>query len=418
MTKEELAALSYSSPFYQLLQGALQQAGFNGDVSSFLLDEFWQTVMPVAKWKSFYSLGKENTAGTVRQYFGTNRVPVMATYTAENAEGHLIANKGFTVTQSQMPTASLSYKYDNDSFKKGQELLEAQGNLTGVNNDIFSSFVENTTDLIAGFDSLRSFTGLQVESTGKYIATQQNNPGGVTGLMFDYTKNVPHFEQNKHVAGDFAIEDTNYTRRGTNYAWTNSNSRPIGDLMDMVHAYKYLKHGNPKNAVFRMSQSTANTFYNNPSVKRKVALKLNGYLVDPDNLDAIDVSEADVNAYLAKMELPPIQVEDLLSAVSVINPVSKMQEEELIGGFADGVVLLRPNGLVGHYEWQKVGNIAATAVNPLYYADGNLIGIQQLTNTSAGEIWFNGKSKGVPVPDNINMFLYCDVATSQEEPTT
>ena len=90
MTPQELAALSYSSPFYQLLQGALQQAGFSGDVSTFLMDEFWQTVMPVAKWRQFYSVGNENTSGTVRQYFGTNRVPVMATYTSENAEGHLI----------------------------------------------------------------------------------------------------------------------------------------------------------------------------------------------------------------------------------------------------------------------------------------------------------------------------------------
>ena len=40
----QLAGLSYSSPFYQLLQGALGQAGF-GTVQSFLLDEFWQQTM-------------------------------------------------------------------------------------------------------------------------------------------------------------------------------------------------------------------------------------------------------------------------------------------------------------------------------------------------------------------------------------
>ena len=199
--------------------------------------------------------------------------------------------------------------------------------------------------------------------------------------------------------------------------WSNASSNPIGDLMDMVHAYKYIKHGNPKDAVFRMSQSTANTFYNNPDVKRKVALKLNGYLVDPENLSAIDVSEADINKYLTMMELPSVEVEDLLSAIEVVNPVTKEMEEELIGGFADGVVLLRPKGYVGHYDWQRLGNIAATPINPLLYAQNGLIGIQQLTNTSAGEIWFNGKSKGVPVPDNINMFLYCDVATSQEQTT-
>lgn len=417
MTPEELAALSYSSPFYELLQGALKQAGYKGDIREFLMDETWQTVMPVAKWKQYYSTSQENTSGTVRQYFGTNTVPVMASYTSENAEGHLIANEGFTVVQSDMPTATLAMRYDNDSFKKGQELLKAQGILTDVNESIFNSFVVNTSNLIMGFDSLRSFTGLQVESTGKYISTSDNNPGGIEGLAFDFTKNVPKFEENKHLAGHFGIEDTNYTRKGTNHDWTQSTSNPIGDLMDMVHAYKYIKHGQIANAVFRMSSAQANIFYNNPSVKRKVALKLNGYLVDPANLDAIDVSEADVNAYLVKMQLPPIEVEDLISAVDYVNPVTKKLEKKYLQGFADGVVLLRPRGMVGHYDWQKVGNIAATVVNPLFYTNGGLVGVQQITRTSAGEIWFNGKSKGIPVPDNINMFLYCDVATSQEETT-
>lgn len=417
MTPEELAALSYSSPFYQLLQGALQQAGFSGDISTFLMDETWQTVFPTAKWKQYYSVGSENTSGIVKQYIGTNRVPVMATYTSENAEGHLISNKGFTVSQSSMPTASLSYRYDNDSFKKGQELLEAQGLLTGVNSQIFASFVENTSTLVEGFDSLHSYTGLQVESTGKYEATALNNPGGVTGLMFDYTKDIPRFSENKHLAGAFAIEDTHYTRKGTAHDWTNPNAKPIGDLMDMAHSYKYIKKGNLATAVFRMSQSTANLFYNHPDTKRRVALKLFGYNTVPDNLSAVDLSEEDVNRYLTTMGLPSIEVEDLISAIQVLNPETKMLEEEYLSGFADGVVLLRPSGMVGHYEWQKIGNIAATAINPLFYTAGGLIGIQQLTNTSAGEIRFNGKSKGVPVVDNINMFLYCDVATNQEETT-
>ena len=410
----QIASLSYSSPFYALLQGALQSAGFKGDIQSFLLDDFWQTVMPVAKWKQFYSLGNENTTGEVRQYFGTNRVPVMASYTSENAEGHLIANKGFSVTQKEMPTASLSYKYDNDSFRKGQELMDALAvDMSGAYANIFQSFVEDTSSLIQGFDSLRSYTGLQVESTGKYIADATNNPGGIQGIMFDFTEHAPNFTQNEKLTGHFAEEDTAYTIQGKTYPWSNANSSPIGDLMDMAHAYKYIKHGDLRSAVFRMSDTTANIFYNNANVKREVRLNMQGADADPTNLDAIRVSEADVNAYLTKLGLPTIEVEDLRSAVQVLNPETKLLEEQLLCGFADDVVLLRPKGVFGHYDWQRVSNLAATNINPLFYAENSLIGIQQLTNTAGGEIRFNGKSKGIPVPDNINMFLYLDIATEQ-----
>ena len=148
----QLAGLSYSSPFYQLLQGALGQAGF-GTVQSFLLDEFWQQTMPVTKWQELYPAGEENERGLIRQFFGTNEVPVMATYTAENAEGHLIANEGFSVIQHGMPTAKLSYRYDNDSFEKGQELMAANANMTGINAKIFNSFLKSTQDLINGIHS-------------------------------------------------------------------------------------------------------------------------------------------------------------------------------------------------------------------------------------------------------------------------
>lgn len=406
----QLAGLSYSSPFYQLLQGALGQAGF-GTVQSFLLDEFWQQTMPVTKWQELYPAGEENERGLIRQFFGTNEVPVMATYTAENAEGHLIANEGFSVIQHGMPTAKLSYRYDNDSFEKGQELMAANANMTGINAKIFNSFLKSTQDLINGIHSLRSYTGLLIESTGKYVSDSTNNPGGVQGLTFDFTENVPNFSQNKKTCGSFAEEDTNYVRKGTPYAWSNQNSNPIGDLMDMAHTYEFIKHQDTTQAVFRMNDYTANLFYNNPTVKKKVYLKLHGGDTIPENIPYIDVSVQEVNNYLTLMGLPQIEVEKLRSAVYALDPVTKKLKKNLITGFKDGVVVLRAKGPVGHYDWKRVGNIAATAENPMLYTDGNMIGIQQITKTEAGEIWFNGRNKGIPVPDNIDNVLYLDIAT-------
>ena len=51
----------------------------------------------------------------------------MATYTSENAEGHLISNKGFNVVQNNMPVASLSYKYEMIHSRKVKNFLKHKG---------------------------------------------------------------------------------------------------------------------------------------------------------------------------------------------------------------------------------------------------------------------------------------------------
>ena len=91
--------------------------------------------------------------------------------------------------------------------------------------------------------------------------------------------------------------------------------------------------------------------------------------------------------------------------------------KKTIKGFEDGKVLLRPSGACGYFSWQKPNNMFATSVNPMFITDGGKMGIQQMINTLGKEMFFNAESKGVPVPNNIDLWLRCDISTSQEHTT-
>ena len=133
----------------------------------------------------------------------------MASYTAASAEGQLIANEGFELNQSSMPTAKLAMRFNEKSFKDGEHLLNNNGIPEYLK--IFNSFLKDSTDLITGIHSLRSFTGLQVESTLKFVGNETNNAGGIQGLIIDFSKNVPNIEENTQLAGNFGKGLDGYT---------------------------------------------------------------------------------------------------------------------------------------------------------------------------------------------------------------
>jgi len=387
-----LLANTYDSMFYQLLDGALKAGNFK-DAAAFFRDQFAETMFPDALWSQMYPAADDsNEAGTVTQFYGVNTVPVMASYTAANAEGQLIANEGFELTKSSMPTAKLSLRFNEKSFKDGEHLLENSG--VPEYMKIFSSFLKDTTNLVAGMHMLRSYTGLQVESTGKFVGNALNNAGGIQGLVIDYTKDVPNIADNTQLAGNFGKGNGGYTPLGKNHDWNSPDAYPLGDLQDMAWVYENVKHQDLSMAVFRLSQHDAHLLYNHPTTKAEVPLKSSGYVVATDHLSKIRVG-----------------------AVQSLDSNTGKMVKTTIKGFEEGKVLLRPAGACGYFSWQKPNNMFATSVNPMFITDGGKIGIQQMINTLGKEMFFNAESKGVPVPNNIDLWLRCDIATSQEQTT-
>jgi hypothetical protein len=398
--------LTNDSEFYRLITGALAgSAGRYESLEVFFRDEFGENSFPAAKWKELFTVAEENETGEYTQMTGVNTFPVMASYTSFDAEGQLIANDGFKVTSKNMPRMKLALNFNEKSFRDGQKIARLGG--TPEYNRVFSSFNKDASALIAGCQVLRSYTALQVESTGKYISDATNNAGGLLNLTFDFTVGQP--PTNRRLAGYFG----GTTKYGVKEAWSDATANPIGDLRDMYWTYKQETRV-PFKGLFRMSENTLNLLLEHPTTKAAVAIwKTNG-LVSADNLAQYYVTPADINEYMtSRLQLPAISAEDWHGTYQVIDPATQKIKKTPLQAFNDGVVLLRPEGFVGDLQWQSPTTLFATSSNPMYLADGGKIGVQQEIFSQRKAMHFTAESTGITVPRNIDYFLYCDVATLQ-----
>lgn len=400
-----LSQLTNSSQFYQFLQNAAREGGYE-DISAFFRDEFNENSFPNTKWAELFPAGEENENGEYLQYTGVNTRPIMASYTSFDAEGQLIANDGFKVTSKDMPRMRLAMNYNEKSFRDGQKIKNLGGRPEF--GKMYSSFLKDSTELIAGIHILRSFTALQIESTGQFITDATNNAGGVQGLLFNFLDGQP--DTNRRMAGAFGKKKGS---KGKKKAWTDKDAYPLGDLHDMYWTYRK-ELGVPYTGVFRMSEGTFDLLVNHPTTVQEVASWKTGYIADVSRLANIHITEAEINDYIKeRLRLPEISVENWYGITQALDPKTQQRKKMPLQAFADGVVLLRPAGFVGDYQWQAPTDLFATAIEPMYLADGGKIGIQQETFSKRKAMGFDAESTGISVPRNIDYFLYCDVETVQ-----
>lgn len=390
--------LTNQSDFYRLLQGALQQSnGRYENLDVFFRDEFNENAFPNAKWKELFSVAEENENGEYTQMIGVNTYPVMASYTAFDAEGQLISNDGFKLSSKTMPRMKLASNFNEKSFRDGQKIMKLGGN--PELQRVFKSFNKDASDLIAGCEVLRSFTALQVESTGKYVSTEKNNGGGLVGLTFDFLEHAP--VDNRRKAGGFGA-------KGKKFKWSDPKAYPLGDLVDM-HKYYTKNLKVPFKGVFRMSDTTSDLLLEHPTTIQEVTIWKTGGMVSAENLGRVTVTTEDINEYMTtRLKLPKISVEDWHALYQCLDPKTQAIKKTPLQAFEDNVVLLRPEGLVGDLQWQAPTTLFATNANPMYLADGGKIGVQQEIFSGRKAMQFTAEATGITVPRNVDYFLYLD----------
>lgn len=379
----------------KLLNEAMRINGFDS-INSFFRDQFSDNDFPQAKWKELFRVAEENSTGEYTQVIGTNRVPIMANYVARDSEGNLIHNREFKLDTHNMPPMKIALNFDEKEITDAEYILSRGGR--PEYERVFNSFMNDTSDLIAGIHTLRSYTGLQVESTGKYITTEKNNSGGLLNLTFDFIAKAP--ETNRRKCGGFG-------KQGKPFAWSDDRANPIGDLRDMWEYYHHTLHI-PNTAVFRMNDATFDTLANHPTTLMQVAVwKTNG-AIRPENIHNYVITLEDVNEYLSsRFRLPRISVEDWVGVVHSIDYETHKVIDAPLVGFADNIVLLRPEGYVGELQWQAPTTIFSTQDNPIYMSDGGKIGI---TLSARRTMTFTAEFTGMTVPENIDKFLYLDIS--------
>lgn len=391
-----------SANFYDLVKFALLQNGY-ATIADFIReapnywydDEVWRELFPLAPY--------ENPTRAFEQRIGENYVPVMATYLADDAETPLITNEGFEKQTAEIPRMGQGYLFNSKSYEDARKLERA--GINAVVSSVYDNFSLDIMKLIRGIHTQRSFTALQIESKGSYITTRQNNNGGIENLKIDMNP----LSSNRKKAGGFGS-------RGVKAAWSDPDANPIGDLQDMFEFgwRNRMLAPDASRSVTRMSDATWETMKAHPSTKRAVALWKTGYLASADSLTAVNVTDGDLNNYLASLNIPRVSVSKTYGFYEKLNVNTQKIEKVALSAFADDTVVMRPAGAVGQMQWSRVTNLFSTPDVPVYYTDGGAIAIQEDKNARAKGIKFSAETICVPVPTAIERILYLNTAEAEK----
>lgn len=384
--------------FYELIKYALLQKGYPS-IADFIrvAPNYW---FDEQVWKELFPMEEyENPTRAFEQRIGDAYVPVMAVYLADDAETPLITNSGAERVTGEIPRMGHGFLFGSKSYEDARKLVRA--GVDAVVNSAYNAFSLDVMKLIQGIHAKRSYTALQVESQGYYLATKQNNAGGLDNFRI----NMNPVAENKRAAGGFGS-------RGVKSAYSSTDANPIGDLQDMFE-YGWrnnLLSPDRTKSVTRMSDTQWEALKNHASVKKAVAMWKTGYLAGVDNLGLVNVTDGDLNNYLASLNIPAVSVSKEYGFREKLNKDTQKIEKVAAPAFAENTIVMRPAGAMGKTQWSKVSNIFATSDVPMYYTEGGAIAIQEDTNARSKGKKFSVESLCVPVPTAIERVLYLNTA--------
>lgn len=385
--------LAQNSDYYNLITGSLNSVRGYSDISEFYSREF-NKYFDSSQWRSLLDVGDENRTGRFTQVIKGRDIPVMASYVADDGDAPLIGNTGFELQNLEMPKSKLAYMFNEKSVEEGAFLV-SNGAREFNSQSIFNSFLRDNVNLIGGINVLRSYSALQAESLGAIRTTAENKAGGMIGIDIDFR--VPSSNRKKVGFGS-----------APKFAWSNAKADPVQDLLDLV-AFgdkEFIDYG-----VFRMNKATFNVLLNHPATRRRVLVWKTGGMVQESLISEIHVGRDDLRNYLSdSLGLPAIEVVDWRATSQVLDASTQSIKYKGLTAFADNVVLLRPAGKFGVYDWKRPNNLFATQSNPLYYAEGGMTAVQQLTSTRTKSATFTAEGIGIPIPYDVTQCVYLDIS--------
>ena len=379
--------LAHDSQYYKIIRGALAEYGY-ANMATFFRDEFTD-YFEDAEWKQLLNFGEANQSGKFTQVIGGKKVPILAAITADDGDAPLMGTRGAEVQTLEMFRTKLAYAYNEKSVEEASMLLR-YGAREYNRKAVFDNFVLDNAILIGSINVARSYAAFQMECTGRLRTTAQNKAGGIVGVDIDYQ--VP--AGNRVKAG---------FKQAPKAAWTDEGADPLQDLVDL---FKLSKLGKAR-AVIRMSENTWTQILEHPSTRRRLSMWKTGYLIDKENVGEFIVLEDELKAYMSRgLRLPEVQIVDYVASSQATDPDSQKLVFADVQAFDDNVVLIRPNGKIGFLDWKEITDMFATPANPMYYAEGGMTSIQQLTYTAEKSAKMVAEACGAPVPYNVEEWFY------------
>lgn len=391
--------------FYELIKGSLMYSdNAYGSLSDFfrLEPNYWQDEK---SWQTIYALASyENPTRTFAQMIGSESVPIMATYLADDAETPLITDQGLEKQTGDIPRMGQGHFFSTKTYDDARKFSRTVGELY---NRVYDAFVIDTAKLIKGVHAQRSFTGYRIESTGEYVSTKLNNSGGIENMKIS----VHPLASNTKKCGGFGFGTHN---KGAKEAWSSASAKPLGDLEDMFY-YSWnsrILSADPAKAVFRMSRTAYDLLCGHTDTKTKVAMWKSGLLIDATNVQYYEVTDADLQGYLSARRLPKIEVIDYFGFTQYLDTTDMTVKRKEMEAFDANSVILRYSGMFGEFQWCRVSNIFATSDDPVYYTENGAIAIQE--DKAKKGIRFSAESLCAPVPYYIEKVLRLKINEAAE----
>lgn len=246
-------------------------------------------------------------------------------------------------TAKLMPYKTLFTFGKEDMKRVNQEAAKMGGLVSPQEIDGLSTYVANGVgNLYKKNNRLLSYISDCLRSTGSYEITAENNPDSpMIGQKFE--AKIP--TANRKNAGGFGT-------KAAKYAWSNSSATPVADLQDM---YEWATDEGLDVGQFEMSYKLFATFCQHANTTFRVFA--NKHMTSDatiiNQLAPTDVTESQINNYLVALGLPTIKVINTKYNVPMYNKDTNKFERNIIKGFDEDIVVLRPSANWGVIKTER-----------------------------------------------------------------
>lgn len=398
-------AMNNPVSYYDLVAKALSMNGIGG-VEGLLNSKAMIAKMNEVNYQNVFKLGNPRVGFSYKQIKSAKRLIPKATVISYEGGKPLRAVGSAEIQTGSMPAIGHAALFNEKSI---EETLQIVNNMNGEANydEILSALTITLSDLLVGLEKERMWMALQMESNfGKFTTSPKDNPDGLQSEEYDMNIPAEHIKK----AGGYGFGSKKkawYNADGT----PNADADPIGDLVAMKKQAKKEKRAV---GVTRMSDNTWVGLCEHPSTIKRVALKNTNGQIPAENINTYQVDEDMVKAYLKGLKIPTIEVVEEYVTVEYYNEDKRKIESDTFLAFSDNVVVMRPAGTIGTFQFSLPTKAFGTSANPVYTTNGNRDSVTQLIDTENKYYKYIVESKCLPVielPDDI-FYLKTDEAAA------
>lgn len=271
-------------------------------------------------------------------------INAMATYVDIDSPGTPINYETPVLSTGKIPRMKKRADFDEVQYRQKLQLAAVTGNIT---DSALNTLFEATKKLIDSHTNALTFQRHQMVSTGQFLTTEDNNPGGIAGRL--YKANIP---------------TTNITSlTGTAKWWTDETHGTEGSAADPLKNLQDIEAVAKKKG--RMMHWEVNDIDLDDTLNHSKVLAIIGKVVLPLGNATQQAAQAGVTPRDRKLEILksflkyPITVVDSISSVDKPNPQTKKVENVEFRSFKPDAWALVPDGKIG-----EILTVAPLKINP------------------------------------------------------